>query len=79
MRQFLLATALVAGAVGAFFGGRILLTPAATAPLGDMTGFSAIVADVQAIARGGDLAAAATRVTDLELSLIHISEPTRPY
>ncbi len=78
MRQFLLATALVAGAVGAFFGGRILLTPAATAPLGDMTGFSAIVADVQAIARGGDLAAAATRVTDLETAWDEAEAVMRP-
>lgn len=70
MKQFLLATALVLGATGAFFGGRAILMPAsATAQgpsLGDLSEMVAIVTDVQSIATSGDMAAAEARITDLE-------------
>lgn len=69
MRQFLLATALIAVAVGAFFGGRSWLVPAgsaADAPLGDLSALVTIVADVQDITSAGDLAKAKARITDLE-------------
>ena len=71
MKQFLLATVLMAGAVGAFFGGRVILIPseagvASTQSLGDLTAMTAIVTEVQAIVGTGDLAGAETRITDLE-------------
>jgi hypothetical protein len=78
VRQFLLATALVAAAVGAFFGGRVFLLPGRTEALGDMTAFSAIATDVQGIAEAGDLAAAATRITDLETAWDDADATLRP-
>ncbi len=66
MKQFLLAAVLLAGAVAAFFGGRMWLAPSATGTLGDMSAFSAIVTDVQGIAKTGDPVAAEVRITDLE-------------
>lgn len=71
MKQFLLATALIAVAVGAFFGGRAVLMPAAPAvaaanPLGDLSVMTAIATDVQAIAKTGDLEKAKARIKDLE-------------
>jgi hypothetical protein len=78
VKQFLLAAVLVAGAVGAFFGGRVLLAPSATGSLGDMTAFSTIVTDVQGIAKGGDLAAAGVRITDLETAWDDAEATLRP-
>lgn len=78
MRQFLLATVLVAGAVAAFAGGRALLTPGVAQPLGDLTALTAIVTDVQAIAKGGDLSAAETRITDLETAWDDAEAAMRP-
>ena len=67
MRQFLLATALILGAVGLFFGGRQVLMPAvAGSALGDMQAFQTIVTDVETIAATGDLVTAEVRITDLE-------------
>lgn len=71
MKQFLLATVLVAGAIGAFFGGRAFLVPAQEADgagpsLGDLSAMAAIVTDVQDIANLGDLVAAKARIKDLE-------------
>lgn len=70
MKQFLLATALIAVAVGAFFGGRAYLVPTPVAavanPLGDLSAMAAIVTDVQGIASSGDLGKAKARIKDLE-------------
>lgn len=71
MKQFLLATALIAVAVVAFFGGRAALVPSASAvaaanPLGDLSAMAAIVTDVQGIAKTGDLPGAKARIADLE-------------
>ncbi len=71
MKQFLLAMALIAVAVGAFFGGRAVMMPAAPAeaaanPLGDLSAMAAIVTDVQGIAKSGDLEKAKARIKDLE-------------
>ncbi|WP_322866599.1 hypothetical protein U5922_010650 [Aquicoccus sp. G2-2] len=74
MRNLLLSVALIAAPVGVFAAGYTWLTPqhsptetaAAMPTLGDMTPFAAIVSDVQNIAAQGDLAAAGTRITDLE-------------
>ncbi len=73
MKQFFLAVILVAVPV-AIFAAACGLMPAppaaasvAAAPsLGDLSAMEAIVTDVQAIAAKGDLAAAATRITDFE-------------
>jgi hypothetical protein len=73
MKQLLLATALIALPVGAFTafnlymsGPSVAAGSATTSGLGDMSAFSAIVTDVQAIAATGDLAAAKARIKDLE-------------
>lgn len=74
MRNLLLSVALIAAPVGVFAAGYTWLTPhhaptqaaAAMPALGDMTPFATIVTDVQNIATKGDLAAAGTRITDLE-------------
>ena len=70
MKQFLLATALIAVAVGAFFGGRAYLVPTPVAavanPLGDLSAMAAIVTDVQGFASSGDLGKAKARIKDLE-------------
>jgi hypothetical protein len=74
MRQLLLATALIALPVGAFTAFNLYASgqsvAAATATpatgLGDMSAFSSIITDVQAIATKGDLAAAKARIKDFE-------------
>ncbi|MDG1376221.1 MAG: hypothetical protein P8P56_04210 [Yoonia sp.] len=73
MRNLLLSVALITGPVIVFAAAYNVLTPAATttasvaAPsLGDMTPFATIATDLQAIVATGDLAAAKTRIADLE-------------
>ena len=71
MKQFLLATALIAAPVAAFTLFDVLLQPATAsvaggASLGDLTPLKTIVSDVEKIAATGDLAAAQTRITDFE-------------
>ncbi len=74
MKQFLLATALIALPVAAFTGFNVYQAgatgsiSAAPADLGDLSAFSTIVTDVQSIAATGDLAAAKTRIKDFELA-----------
>jgi len=78
VRQFLLATVLVVGAVAAFAAGRMLLVPATGQALGDLQSMQAIVTDVQGIVGGGDLARAATRITDLETAWDDAEADMRP-
>lgn len=71
MKQLLLATALIALPVGAFTAFNFYATGPvvaadASAGLGDVSAFTAIVTEVQAIAATGDLAAAKARIKDLE-------------
>lgn len=71
MNQILLATALIALPVGAFtafnlYSTRPVVAASVSAGLGDLSAFTTIVTDVQAIAATGDMAAAKTRIKDLE-------------
>lgn len=71
MKQLLLATALIALPVGAFTAFNLYATghvvaANASAGLGDLSAFTAIVTDVQTVAATGDLAAAKVRIKDLE-------------
>ena len=74
MKQLLLATALIVVPVGAFTAFNLYVSgptvAAATAApatgLGDVSAFSSIITDVQAIAAKGDLAAAKARIKDFE-------------
>jgi len=65
-RHFLMAIVLIALPVAVFFGIYRWQYPPATAGLGDMSTFAAIVAEVQSIADKGNLPAAAGRIRDLE-------------
>lgn len=72
MRQLLLATALIAVPVTGFTFFEMTLNPptptlaAPAAPLGDLTPFETIAADIRTIAATGDFKAAEARATDLE-------------
>ena len=71
MRNLLLSMALIAVPVAGFAAVELWLLPApatqsASAGLGDLAPFAAIVTDTQTIAATGDLAAAQIRITDLE-------------
>ena len=72
MRQLLLATALIAVPVTGFTFFEMTLNPATptvaatAAPLGDLTPFETIAADIRTIAATGDFKAAEVRATDLE-------------
>lgn len=73
MRQFLLASALIALPVAGFAAFELLLPDTAPAmaaasagSLGDLSAYETIVADTQSLAKGGDLTAAERRVTDFE-------------
>jgi hypothetical protein len=79
MRQFLLATALIAAAVAAFVAGRALWpAPGASQALGDLAAMQLIAADVQTIAEGGDLAVAKARIADLETAWDEAEPTMRP-
>ncbi|WP_146636284.1 hypothetical protein [Nioella nitratireducens] len=73
LRNLLLSTVLIALPATGFTMTEVFLLPPAPAAsaqaspgLGDVTAYSAIVSDTQAIAATGDLTAAEQRITDLE-------------
>ncbi len=68
MKQFFLAMALIAVPVASFAAFQVYFAPArpSETSLGDLSGLAAIVADVQTIAKTGDLAAGEKRITDFE-------------
>ena len=74
MKQLLLATALIVVPVGAFTAFNLYVsgpsvgaaTAAPATGLGDVSAFSSIITDIQAIAAKGDLAAAKARIKDFE-------------
>lgn len=85
MRQFLLASALIALPVAGFGVFEALVPPPAPAtaavqadPLGDLSSYRTIVADTRALAEAGDLAAAETRITDLETRWDEAEATLRP-
>ena len=84
MRQLLLATALIAVPVTGFTFVEMTLnlpTPGAVtavAPLGDLTPFETIAADIHTIAAPGDFKAAEARATDLETAWDKAQPVLRP-
>ena len=71
MRQLLLAIVLILVPIGAFTAFHVATAPSAASAankpgLGDLTSLKTIVRDVQADVEKGDMAAAATRMTDYE-------------
>lgn len=86
MRQFLLAAALIALPVGMFTGGEAWLVPSPPAasasvpsdPLGDLSGYEAIVADTSKLVEAGDLTAAEKRITDFETKWDQAESTLRP-
>lgn len=74
MKQFLLASALIAVPVAGFSAFQVYAARANTvanapaASLGDLSALATIVTDVQGIAAKGDLAAAKTRIKDFEIA-----------
>ncbi len=83
IRQIFLAIILIAAPVGIFAAWEHWVAPPtqqASVPdaLGDMSAFKTIVADVQASVGAGDLAAAASRITDLETAWDDGEEKLRP-
>jgi len=79
MKQFLLAGFLVAVPVAGFSAFEVYFNTgtavAGASALGDLSAMQAVVKDTFAIADKGDLAAAATRITDFE-TLWDNGEPT---
>ena len=77
MKQAFLAILLIAIPVAAFTAFQIYRggTSEAEGSLGDLSSFKAIVADVQAIAATGDLAAAERRITDFETRVGRCRKP----
>jgi len=80
MRQIFLAIALIVAPVAAFTGFELYANnaPAKTADLGDLSSFKTIIADVQAFAAKGDLAAASKRITDYETAWDQAETAIRP-
>lgn len=84
MRQLLLATALIAVPVTGFTFVELTLNPpmptlaATRAPLGDLTAFETIAADIRTIAATGDLKTAEARATDLETAWDKAQSVLRP-
>lgn len=80
MRQIFLAIALVVAPVAAFTGFELYANnaPATPASLGDLASFKAVIADVQALAAKGDLAAASKRITDYETAWDQAETAIRP-
>lgn len=68
MRQLLLAIVLILVPIGAFTAFHLATTPSAASKpgLGDLASLKTIVADVQADVEKGEMAAAASRMTDYE-------------
>lgn len=71
MKQLLLAIVLILVPIGAFTAFHLATAPSAASAaskqgLGDLASLKTIVADVQADVEKGDMAAAATRMTDYE-------------
>jgi len=84
MRQLLLATALIAVPITGFTFVEMTLNPptptltAAAAPLGDLTAFETIAADIRTVAATGDFKAAEARATDLETAWDAAQPTLRP-
>lgn len=82
MKQILLALFLIALPVSVFTLAFQFLGPQSTpspgADLGDLSGFSAIVSDVQSLVSTGDAVAASRRITDLETAWDNAEDSMRP-